>query len=72
MLNGSRRGFVVAIVVIGLGLALAPAMFQMFSRAPKGGDMIDEFRPYMTVEQISLFRGYMDQIRAAIEAAREG
>jgi hypothetical protein len=35
-------------MAIGLGLALAPAAFQMFSRAPKGGTMINEFRPFMT------------------------
>jgi hypothetical protein len=71
MLNGSRKSLVLAILVIGIGLAVAPLIFQMFSRAPKGGDMIDDFRPYMTDDQIILFRGYMDRIRAADSESRE-
>ncbi len=60
-----RSRLLVVILAIGLGLAAAPAAFQMFSRAPKGGDMIDEFRPYMTEDQVALFQGYMAKIRAA-------
>lgn len=55
----------VAIIIIGAGLVLAPALFQMFSRAPEGRVMIDEFRPYMSVDEIGQFEGYMEQIRAA-------
>ncbi|MFO7591104.1 MAG: hypothetical protein R6X23_09425 [Acidimicrobiia bacterium] len=61
----SRRGPLVAAVAVGLGLALAPVAFQMFSRAPGGGDMIDAFRPYMTEAKIG---GYQDQL-AVIDAA---
>lgn len=70
MSAGVRRGPLIAVVVIGLGLVAAPAIFQMFSRAPDGGDMINDFRPYMTEDQITLFQGYMDEIRAADEEAR--
>ena len=49
-------------IALGVGLAVAPLVFQMFSRAPKGGDMLDGFRPYMTEEQISDFQGYMQVI----------
>ena len=57
--------------VLGLGLALAPVAFQMFDRAPKGGDMIDEFQPYMTDEEIGEFRRHLSTIGAAQgEAAR--
>jgi hypothetical protein len=59
---GVKRGPVIAAFVIGLGLIAAPVVFQMFSRAPKGGDMIEAFTPYMTPDQIGLFQGYMAQI----------
>jgi hypothetical protein len=65
-----RRGPVVLALVIGLGLAAAPAIFQMFSRAPKGGDMIDEFRPYMTETKVGTFKGYMAEIDRADEEVR--
>jgi len=55
----------VAVLVLGVGVMLAPAIFSMFSRAPMGRDMIDDFRPYMTAEQISLFEGFLDTIGAA-------
>lgn len=53
------------ILVLGVGLALAPAAFQMFTRAPEGGTMIEEFRPFMNVATITDFRGYLDEIGAA-------
>jgi hypothetical protein len=61
-----RRGPVVGALLVGVGLILAPAVFQMFSRAPSGASMIDDFRPYMTVEQIELFEGYMAEIGDAV------
>lgn len=66
-----RRWPVVTALVIGLALVAAPVAFQMFGRAPLGGDMIDDFRPYMTVEQVDLFDGYMATIRAADIESRE-
>lgn len=60
-----RRRPVVIALVIGLGLAAAPAIFQMFSRAPKGGEMIDEFRPYMAQATVDRFQSYMDEIDGA-------
>jgi hypothetical protein len=57
-----RRGLLVAAVVVGLGLALAPVAFQMFSRAPGGGDMIDGFRPYMTEARIGRYQRDLDVI----------
>lgn len=53
------------ILVLGLALAAAPAVFQMFSRAPQGGQMIEDFRPYMHPDKIDEFRGYLDEIDAA-------
>ena len=52
-------------LAIGIGVALAPVVFQMFTRAPAGGDMIDDFAPYMTSDEIVQFEEYMHQIDAA-------
>jgi len=46
-------------------VALAPAAFQMFSRAPAGGEMIDDFKPHMTAEQIDTFQSDLVTIGAA-------
>lgn len=64
-----RRWPLVVILVLGIGLAAAPAIFQMFSRAPAGGDMIADFRPFMTEETLTEFRGYLDEIGAARDEA---
>lgn len=56
---GGRRLPIIAALIIGVGLMLAPVGFQMFSRAPLGGDMIGDFGPYMSAEQVELFRGYL-------------
>lgn len=63
-MNARRWPFVVA-AAVGVGLALAPVAFRMFERAPKGGDMIDGFQPYMNVEKIDEFRGDLATIGAA-------
>lgn len=36
----ARRWPLVGILVLGIALALAPAVFQMFTRAPAGGVMV--------------------------------
>ncbi len=65
-MNQTRRKVALwAILAIGVGLILAPVVFQMFSRTPAGGDMIADFEPYMDPEVISDFRGYMEVIGAA-------
>jgi hypothetical protein len=63
MLVRDRKGRSVSAgrwVLVGLGVAitLAPAMFQMFSRAPQGGDMINDFRSLMTTERVQNVQGY--------------
>ncbi len=60
-----RRWPVIAIVAIGLGLALAPVAFQMFTRVPPGGPMIDDFEPYMREAKIDSFTTDLDTIGAA-------
>ena len=65
---GGRRGPMVAVLVIGVGLLAAPFIFQMLAldnRAPRGGEMIDQFRPYMTDARITKFDGFMDLINRA-------
>jgi hypothetical protein len=65
----ARRLLVVA-GVLGVGLVLAPVAFQMFSRAPAGGEMLDDFRPHMTHQRIDSFRDHLDRIGAAEAEAR--
>ena len=69
-MKAAKRWPFVAVIVIGLGLALAPVAFKMFTRAPKGGHMITQFRPYMTTAKIDQFRGYLDEIDAADAESR--
>jgi hypothetical protein len=70
--NRRRRGALIAALVIGLGLAAAPAVFGMFSRAPAGGSMIEDFRPYMRESKIADFRAELDVIGAAAGEAPRG
>jgi hypothetical protein len=65
MESRSRSLPIVGVLIVGIGMIIAPFVFQMFSRAPLGGDMIDDFEPYMTVEQVDRFRGYLEEIDAA-------
>lgn len=60
-----RRIFAAGALVMGIGLVAAPFAFGMFDRAPKGAVMIDDFRPFMTNEEVELFRGYLQTIDAA-------
>jgi hypothetical protein len=64
--SGVRRGLIIGALVVGVGMMLAPVAFQMFTRAPSGASMINDFRPYMSVEQIELFQGYMEEIGDAV------
>jgi hypothetical protein len=50
----SRR----ALVALGLGLVLAPAVFQMFSRAPAGGRMMTAFKTIETRARVERIQGY--------------
>lgn len=57
--SGHRpRAWLIGLVVIGLGVTIAPAIFQMFTRAPQGGQMVDEFRPMMTRARVQAVQGY--------------
>lgn len=52
-------------LIIGLGLAVAPAIFGMFSRAPAGGRMISDFKPYVQPATLQSFGADLDVIDAA-------
>jgi len=66
---GARRRALVVLVVLGLGLALAPLIFQMFDRGPKGAQMLQEFRPFMTDARLSGFQRHIRNIDAAVHQA---
>jgi hypothetical protein len=75
MKSRSGNGPIIAALIVGIGMIVAPFVFQMFDRAPLGGDMIEDFEPYMTVEEVEQFRGYLEEIDAAntesIESLRD-
>jgi hypothetical protein len=62
----------VAAALIGVGLVVAPFAFSMFERGPKGAEMLDEFRPFMTEERIEGFQDHIALIDAAVTEADEG
>lgn len=68
MSGRGRRRIFLAIGLIGLGLIAAPAVFQMFDRAPKGAQMIAEFEPYMTTQRLDR---YQLEVRQIDEGVRE-
>jgi hypothetical protein len=45
------------LVILGVGLILAPVAFQMFQRAPKGGRMISAFRTIETTANVQRIQG---------------
>jgi hypothetical protein len=53
-----RRSIRVALLVLGIGLVAAPAIFQMFQRAPKGGHMMSAFKNIETSRNIETIQGY--------------
>src|SRR5436190_22794770 len=61
-----RRNVLIALIVLGVGLILAPVAFQMFSRAPKGAQMLDDFKPFMTERRLGCFESYMPEIDTAV------
>lgn len=43
-----RRAAAWIVLLVGVGLIVAPAIFNMWVRAPRGAEMISDFKPYMT------------------------
>ncbi len=65
-----KRWALIALAVLGAGLIAAPAIFQMFERAPKGARMITAFQPYMTKERLAGYQTEMRQIDAGVREVR--
>jgi hypothetical protein len=51
-----------ALAALGIGLVLAPAVFQMFSRAPKGQRMVEAFETIETRKKVETIQGYFGAI----------
>jgi hypothetical protein len=58
------------LVVVGVGLILAPVVFQMFQRAPKGGQMISAFREIETTHNVEQIQGYFGTMAVGQGAIR--
>lgn len=56
--------------ILGVGLIAAPLVFQMFTRAPKGETMLNEFRPLMTTQRITTVQGYFVTMAGGEAAVR--
>jgi hypothetical protein len=62
-----RRAVLFGLIALGIALILAPAVFGMFTRAPKGATMLEEFEPFMRDPRLTRFEGYLDEIDQAVE-----
>jgi hypothetical protein len=58
------------LVAIGVGLVLAPAVFQMFQRAPKGGQMMSAFKTIETTSNVENIQGYFGTMAVGQGAIR--
>jgi hypothetical protein len=67
---GRRTGIRVAFVVLGVGLVLAPVMFQMFQRAPEGGRMMSTFRTIETTSNVERIQSYFSTMASGQGAIR--
>jgi hypothetical protein len=60
----------IALVVLGIGLILAPVAFQMFTRAPKGGHMMSTFKTIETTQNVERIQGYFSSMAVGQGAIR--
>lgn len=67
--SGAGRRALVVLLVIGLGLAAAPLIFGMFEKGPKGAEMMDEFKPFMTDARLDGFQRHIRNIDAGVAEA---
>ncbi len=51
-----------AFVALGIGLVLAPVIFQMFTRAPKGAEMMTAFATIETRKKVETIQSYFSTI----------
>ena len=59
-----------ALVVIGVGLVAAPAVFQMFQRAPDGGRMMAAFENIETTQNVQQIQGFFGSMAVGQGAIR--
>ncbi|MEY2505331.1 MAG: hypothetical protein QOG27_1611 [Verrucomicrobiota bacterium] len=59
-----------ALVVVGIGLVLAPVAFEMFDRAPKGATMMKAFKTIETRPKVEQMQGYFSTIAVGQGALR--
>jgi hypothetical protein len=59
-----------ATVALGVGLVLAPVVFQMFTRAPQGGRMVDAFQTIQTRRTVQTVQGQFGTIAVGQGAIR--
>jgi hypothetical protein len=59
-----------ALVVLGLGLVAAPAVFQMFGRAPDGGRLMSPFENIETTQNVEQIQGYFGTMAVGQGAIR--
>ncbi|MHB8451253.1 MAG: hypothetical protein ACYDAQ_12500 [Mycobacteriales bacterium] len=50
-----RRVLAALLLAVGVVMVLLPAVTGMWVRAPRGGDMINSFKPIMTQQNVTLF-----------------
>ncbi|HWF14590.1 MAG TPA: hypothetical protein VG244_00270 [Acidimicrobiales bacterium] len=66
----SRRWPRWTLVVLGVGLIAAPAAFQMFERAPHGGQMMTAFKNIETTQNVQKIQGYFGNMAVGQGAIR--
>jgi hypothetical protein len=67
---GARRPAMVALAVLGVALIAAPAVFQMFTRAPQGGRMMTAFKTIETRQKVTAIQGYFSTMAVGQGAIR--
>jgi hypothetical protein len=60
----------VALIVIGIGLVIAPVAFQMFTRAPHGATMMSAFKQIETTQNVTKIQGYFSTMAIGQGAIR--
>jgi hypothetical protein len=58
------------VAALGIGLIAAPAVFQMFERAPAGERMVNAFKSIETRERVETIQGYFGAIATGQGAVR--
>lgn len=65
-----KRWALIGLAVLGIALIAAPFVFAMFSRAPRGAQMITSFAPYMTDGRLDGFQNDLHYIDAGVRDGR--